>query len=222
MDVQLEIRRLRRALRDLVALSTIPAAWVGREPPAVVAGLADVLVGGFHLDFAYVRLCDPDGGPAIEATRGEAWQGFPEWLQRRLPGEALLSRPEIVPVVRNGDRSFRGVVIPVGVNGERGLVAAACDRAQFPDETDQLLLSVAGNHAASAFQTARLIEAHSRAEEALSRTRDELERRVAERTVELSRTTAEALATQRRFRDLVNSVGGIVWEADAETLVFSF
>ena len=222
MDPQLEIRRLRRALRDLVAASTIPAAWAGREPPAVVAGLADVLIGGFHLDFAFVRLCDPDGGPAVEATRGEAWQGFPEWLQRRLTGEVVLSRPEIVPFVGNGDRSFRGVVIPVGVNGERGLVAAACDRAEFPDETDQLLLSVAGNHAASAFKTARLIEAHSRAEEALSRARDELERRVAERTVELSRTTTEALAAQQRFRDLVNSVGGIVWEADAETFAFSF
>src|SRR4029453_4267892 len=161
MDVQPEIRRLRRALRDLVALSTIPAAWVGREPPAVVAGLADTLVGGVHLDFAYVRLCDPDGGPAVEATRGEAWQGFPEWLQRRLTSEALLSRPEVVDDVGNGDRSFRGGVIPIGGNGGRGRVAAACDRAEFPDETDQLLLLVAGNHAATAFQTARLIEAHS-------------------------------------------------------------
>jgi PAS domain S-box-containing protein len=222
MDVPLEIRRLRRALRELVALSPIPAAGAGREPPALVAGLADVLVGGLHLDFAYVCLRDPDGSPAVEATRGEAWHGFPEWLQRRRTREAPLSRPEIVDDVGNGDRSFRGVVIPVGVNGERGLVAAACDRADFPDETDQLLLLVAGNHAATAFQTARLVEAHRRAEEALSRARDELERRVAERTVELSRTTTEALATQRRFRDLVNSVGGIVWEADAETFTFSF
>src|SRR5258705_9905279 len=116
MDPQLEIRRLRRALRDLVALSTIPAAWVGREPPAVVTGLADVLVGEFHLDFAYVRLCDPSGGPAVEATRGEAWQGFPEWLQRRLAGEGRGSRPEIVPVAGKGDRSYPGPVIPVGVN----------------------------------------------------------------------------------------------------------
>src|SRR5438445_454444 len=33
-----DIHRLRTALRDLVALSTIPAAWVGREPSAVAAG----------------------------------------------------------------------------------------------------------------------------------------------------------------------------------------
>ncbi|HZO42376.1 MAG TPA: PAS domain S-box protein [Methylomirabilota bacterium] len=222
MDSPDEIRRLRRALRDLVALSTIPAAWVGREPPAVAAGLADVLVGSLHLEFAFVRLCDPNGGPAVEAMRGEAWQGFGDWLRRRLTEEPLPSRAEIVPDLGNGDRSVRGVVMPIGVGGEAGLVVAASDRAAFPDETDHLLLSVAGNHAATAFQNARLVEAHTRSEEALSRVRDQLEQRVAERTLELSRTTTEALATQQRFRDLVNSVEGIVWEADGETFVFSF
>src|SRR3989442_15135562 len=43
-DPQAEIPGLRTALRDLVALSTIPAAWVGREPSAIAAGLADVLI----------------------------------------------------------------------------------------------------------------------------------------------------------------------------------
>jgi hypothetical protein len=62
-DPDTEIRRLRAALRDLVALWTIPAAWAGREPPAIAAGLADVLVGSLDLDFAFVRLCDPGGGP---------------------------------------------------------------------------------------------------------------------------------------------------------------
>src|ERR1700694_1839596 len=33
---------------------------------------------------------------------------------------------------------------------------------------------------------------------------------------------AEAVAAQQRFRDLVNSVEGIVWEADGPTLQFSF
>jgi len=62
---------LRAALRELVALSTIPAAWVGREPPIIAAGLADALVGSLNLDFAFVRLCDPQGNGAIEVTRGD-------------------------------------------------------------------------------------------------------------------------------------------------------
>jgi PAS domain S-box-containing protein len=217
-----EIRRLRTALRDLVALATIPAAWVGRDPAAVAAGLADVLVGSLGLDFAFVRLCDRRDGAAVEATRGDAWEAFPEWLQRRVDTAPGLARAQVVENVGGGDRPYRGIVIAIGPHGERGLVAAASDRADFPDETDQLLLSVAGNHAATACESARLVDAHSRAEAALSRARDELENRVAERTAALSRTTTEALAAQQRFRDLVNSVDGIVWEADARTLVFSF
>src|SRR5213593_4077463 len=91
-----DIHRLRTALRDLVALSTIPAAWVGREPSAVAAGLADVLVGSLYLDFAFVRLCDPNGGAAVEIARGSAWQAFPEWLQHRLAEGGRLSSREIV------------------------------------------------------------------------------------------------------------------------------
>jgi PAS domain S-box-containing protein len=222
MDAECEVRRLRRALRDLVALSTIPAAWVGREPESIVAGLADVLVGSLQVDFAFVRFCDPDGGAKIEAARGEGWPAFPQWLQRRLAAGGLFARPEIVAVHAGHDGFLRGVILPIGVNGEWGFVAAACDRPGFPDETDQILLSVAANHTATAVRSARLVEAHRRAEDALALARSDLERRVAERTAELLRTATEALAAQRRFRDLVNSVDGIVWEADAETFVFSF
>src|SRR5256714_4554031 len=66
--------------------------------------------------------------------------------------------------------------------------------------------------------------ARRRAEDALERAREELEARVRERTVELERSNerlqgavAHAVAAQHRFRDLVNSVDGIVWEADAAT-----
>jgi hypothetical protein len=44
-DTDAEIVALRTILGDLVALSAIPTAWVGREPAAVPAGLADALVG---------------------------------------------------------------------------------------------------------------------------------------------------------------------------------
>src|SRR6058998_2423433 len=102
MDPEADARRLRRALRDLVALSTVPAAWVGREPPAIAAGLADVLVGSLHLDFAFVRLCDPNGGAAVDVTRGDGWKAFPEWLERHLAAAGRRSRKEIIPEVGSG------------------------------------------------------------------------------------------------------------------------
>jgi PAS domain S-box-containing protein len=215
--------RLRRALRDLVALSTVPAAWVGREPPAIAGGLADVLVNSLHLDFAFVRLCDPSGGAAVEIARGTAWQAFPEWLQYHLAVNGRLSRREIVRDIGNGVQRCCGIVIPVGVAAEGGLVAAACDRADFPTEIDQLLLSVAANHAATAFRTARLLDEHRRAEEAireseqqLRKARDELETKVAERTAELQRSEAYLTEAQR-----LSHTGSFGWDVSSGKLYWS-
>src|ERR671930_1095829 len=99
IDSHAEVLRLRTALGDFVALSTIPVAWAGREPPAIAAGLADVLVGSLHLDFAFVRLCDLSGGAAVEVTRGNAWKAFPQWLERHLAVVGQFSRQEIIPNV---------------------------------------------------------------------------------------------------------------------------
>src|SRR2546421_4860461 len=129
MGFEVDVPRLRTALRDLVALSTVPAVWVGREPPAIAAGLVDVLVNALHLDFAFVRLCDPSGGAAVEIARGSAWQAFPEWLRYHLATNGRLSRSEIVRDIGSGAGQCRGIVIPVGIAAEGGLVAAACNHA---------------------------------------------------------------------------------------------
>ena len=186
-----ELQLLRNALRDLVALSAIPAAWIGRDPAAIAGGLADVLVGMLHLDFTFVRLRDPHDGTATDALRGDAWSKFPDWLERHHAEVSRHSRKAIVPDVRGNAQPCRGLVLPVGVDGEAGVVAAASDRADFPTETEQLLLSVAANEAATAFQSARLIEQRRRAEAELRLARDELAKKVTDRTRELGRVGAE-------------------------------
>jgi signal transduction histidine kinase len=198
IDTDAEILQLRAVLRDLVALSTIPAAWVGREPAAVAAGLADALISLLQLDFVFVRLCVPSVAGGVDVTRGKAWQTFPEWLENHLAKNGRRSTKEIILDVDGGE-PCRGVVVPIGVDAEGGLVAAAGDRIDFPTEIDQLLLCLAANHAATAFQSARLIHERTRVEEELREARDELEVRVVERTAELRRSRAELAASRARI-----------------------
>src|SRR5919198_4323621 len=197
VNADAEVLRLRAVLRDLVALSAIPAVWTGREPPAVATGLADELVDLLQLDFAFVRLCDPDGAGAVEVTRGEAWTRFPEWLESHCATSPPSPRREIVPDVGDGAEPCRGIAIRIGVSGEGGVVAAASRHGEFPTATDELLLSLAANQATTAFQNARLIQERRRAEEELRHARNELEMKVVERTTELRRSEAYLAEAQR-------------------------
>src|SRR6266446_3400074 len=114
IDPSAENLRLRATVRDLLALSVIPEAWVAREPPAIAADLADLLIGSLELDFAFVRLCDPTGGQAVEVTRGNSWKAFPEWLREHLAVFGQISRKEIVTNVDGVEKSCRSIVIPIG------------------------------------------------------------------------------------------------------------
>src|SRR6266481_4584589 len=210
-DQSAGILRLRATVRDLLALSMIPETWVGREPSAIATDLVDLLVELLQLDFAFVRLCNPTGCQVVEVTRGNSWKTFQEWLQQHLTVFGQISRTEIVTNVGGVEKSCCGIVIPVGVNSERGLIAAACDRSDFPGQIDQQLLSVAANNAATAFQNARLInelrtaqKALRNQEQELRKAHDELEIKVAERTSELRRS-------ERELRDVIDTIPAMVW-----------
>jgi signal transduction histidine kinase len=197
-----EGRRLRAVLRDLVALSAIPTAWIGSAPSTVAAGLADALVHLLQLDFAYVRLSDPGGAGTVEVARGNAWTSLSEWLEGHRATSTPLSRKEIVPDAGDDSARRHGIAVPVGINGEGGAVVAAAERSDFPTSTDELLLSLAANHAAAAFQSARLVQERKQAEEELRNARNELEVKVIERTAELHLANEE-LSALRRVATLV-------------------
>jgi len=225
IDTDAEIRALRTVLRDLVALSTIPTAWVGMEPAAVAAGLADALIGLLRLDSVFVRLCVPGVVGEVDVTRGKAWKTFPEWLESHLAESGRLSATEVIPDVGGDVEPCHGVVIPVGVNAEGGVVAAACSRIDFPTEIDQLLLSLAGNHAATAFQSACLIHERTRAEEELRKARDELEMKVDERTAELRRSEAYLSEAQRLTHTgtaALNATGEVTHSSDEHSRLYGF
>jgi C4-dicarboxylate-specific signal transduction histidine kinase len=139
-------------------------------------------------------LLDPTGGVTIDVTSGCATREFLDWLHAQLfTLDESLRKPIIPNVVDLDDRliTLRGIVIPIGFNAYAGLVAVGCERSDFPTETDRMLLTVAANHAATAFLSTNLVHERRRAEEEVRKARDELEMKVMERTAELQRTMAE-------------------------------
>jgi PAS domain S-box-containing protein len=150
---------LRRAMRDLLALCTIPAAWVGREPDAIASGVVDVLVTALRVECGYLML---PGDPAnIEAMQGVAPPEALEALRRKCAIEMPRS-----PLVHDLCQAHRAAVVPIRVASRSGFVAAISSRMDFPTETESMLVSVAANQAAISLEAA-----HLRAEADLERRR---------------------------------------------------
>src|ERR1700719_2999460 len=101
--------RLRAGLRDLVALSTIPAGWIGIEPRTIAAGLADILAGSLGFDFAFVRLLDPIGGITIDVTSGCATREFLDWLQAQFSTFDRSLCKQIIPNVVSFDDRLKSL-----------------------------------------------------------------------------------------------------------------
>ncbi len=140
---------LRRAMRDLLALCTIPAAWVGREPDAIAKGVVDVLVTVLRVECGYLML---RGNPAnIEVMQGVAPREVLENLRLKCGGE--LPR---APLVHDLCHAHRAAIVPIRVASRSGFVAAISSRADFPTETESMLMSVAANQAAISLEAAHL------------------------------------------------------------------
>src|ERR1043166_2128409 len=67
-----DTRQLRRTMRDLVALSTLPAVWVGLSPDAIARSLADTLLNTLVLDIAVVRVWGLTSEALIDVVRHRA------------------------------------------------------------------------------------------------------------------------------------------------------
>ena len=84
----------------------------------------------------------------------------------------------------SGDGDISIVPLRLGLQGEIGIIVAGSGRADFPAQTERLLLSVAANQAAIGLQEARLRSQQKRIA-------DELDQRVAQRTGELAAANQE-------------------------------
>jgi PAS domain S-box-containing protein len=161
---------LRRTMRDLVALSALPAVWAGYRPLQVAEGLADVLLSTLSLDLAYIRLPGPMEGQGVEVARTAG--GPTPTDQTRDIGRALSpwlggAGIDPVPTLPNpvGPGTVRAVVVPIGYGQQDGVLVAGSRQAAFPSEADRLLLTVGANQAAAVLQRGRDEEALRESEE---------------------------------------------------------
>ena len=217
-----EIKRLRRYMNDLVSLLALPAMWSGSKPCDIVHTLLDSLLRMLDLDFVYVSLTDlVDAAPseAVRVAQSQQQMFRPRelctflnrWLGDDPQKRYLQERSHI------GDEGVSLVSWPLGVQREIGVIVAGSRRADFPRDTEALLLSIAGNQALTGLQQARLLIVQKRVA-------DELDQTVAQRTAELAaanevlrkevaerRRAEEALAaSEHNLRVIVDSIPGLV------------
>jgi len=174
MESVSQTRTLRRTMRDLVALSALPAVWARYQPPQVAEGLADVLLSTLRLDLVYIRLPGQTGGQEIEVARTARESISTD--QTRDIGRALapwLNGAGIDPATPLpnpiGSGPVRIVVVPIGCGRQDGVLVAGSQQTAFPSEEDRLLLSVGANQAAAVLQR-ELAEEALRASEQRFRT----------------------------------------------------
>jgi PAS domain S-box-containing protein len=184
-----EVKHLQRCINDLVSLLALPAIWSGGDPSQVLDTFLDALMRMLRLDLVSVRLTDPVGEAPVEIVR------FAE-LRRPMPSaheicEALSQcfkndSRKWPPLLRNlmGEGDVSIVPLPLGLQGELGVIVAAAERTDFPRQTEALLLSVAANQASIGLQEARLLS-HQK------RVASELDQRVVQRTAELAAANEE-------------------------------
>lgn len=163
-------------IRDLVALSTLPAIWAGGDVQRVARGVGDALFGMLRPTMVYVGIKDEAGTVATEVARSatgwlapadteEAARLLGPWLKLHAASEARVIHNPL------GAGMARVLVVPIGLDARFGLIAAVSQLVNFPNEVERLLLNVAANQAAIAVQNVQLMAAiaksHSHAQATL-------------------------------------------------------
>ena len=184
-----EIKRLQRCNNDLVSVLALPAMWTGADASQIVYTLLDALLGMLHLDLVYVRLKDPVGDAPLETVRvarsrkliprpQEICEALNQWVGDDPHKWPALARNSI------GDEDMSIMPLRLGLQDDIGVIVAGSQRAEFPRDTERLLLTVAAKQASIGLHEARLLSEQKHLA-------NELDQRVAQRTRELATANEE-------------------------------
>ena len=154
VDELFEPQELRHCIRDLVALSTLPAIWRNYNSRQMADSVAAALISILDADVIYV--CAP-------GLRDEAAVEVLRWSQAVSPGsfgriesalrDAWFRTREQTLAIENpmGTGTLHIAAVPMGSGRNAGIVAGSL-APNFPSETHRLLLGIAASHATLAIQ----------------------------------------------------------------------
>ncbi len=201
-----------QCLRDIVALSTLPAVWSGADPVRIAESLAAAIFATLDAVFVYVYFTERQGRSSISVAQIDRYQTSPslaeshgrvlyDWSRAHDPDELLtLPHPPNASTLQVTARSL-------GHESEWGVIAAAFPKERPPTPSAHLILNVAATQAAIAIQNAHLVRSLHDSEERVRKANSDLTRRVEERTRELTQSqeqlralAAELNLTEQRER----------------------
>jgi PAS domain S-box-containing protein len=187
-DPAQDTKRLQHCINDLVGVLALSAIWRGGEPSQIVETLLDAVLRMLGVEFAYARLNDALGAAPTEILRitDGSKLDLPSEELRNILGSLFAADAHSFPRIRSrlGAEETSIFPVPLGIQGEIGVLAVGSNRVGFPEKTESLLLSVAANQASIGLQEARFRRQQKRIAE-------ELDQRVGQRTVELAAANAE-------------------------------
>jgi len=216
-----EVKRLQSCINDLISVLALAAIWSGSESCQMLGTLLDSLLAILRVDFACARLNDSIDGSPIEVVRlaqrqhpsaqpQEVGQALGRWLS----GDQTASRFVIPNPAGEGEVAIAS--FSLGLQDEIGVLVAGSRRADFPTDIELLLLRVAANQAAIGLQEARRSGDQKRVAEAL-------ERRVAERTSQLTAVNEELRRSQAYLAEAqrLSHTGSFGWRVSIGEILWS-
>jgi signal transduction histidine kinase len=144
---------LRRCIRDLVALSTLPAGWQNYDMRQIGSSIVAALISMLEADFVFIALPGQGNQIITELSRSNLTPASLNHVRTMLRREhaTLGSGQEFTFADVSGDRDLHVVTAPIGFGGD-AILAAGSVRGTFPTRTEKLLLNTGANQAAIAFQ----------------------------------------------------------------------
>lgn len=133
-------------INDLVTLLAFPAMWTGLRPSEIASSFAEGLLAVLRVEMVYVRLTAELGAPAQCLRVSHGMQAQSAEVGELLT--ALGNEPGQWPrqlTLGAGGQFLSIEPVRLGLNAPMGFFVAGSQRADFPVQTEQLLLQVAAN-----------------------------------------------------------------------------